>query len=298
MRRLLGIALGLCGCVSPVPSPALAPAAASSAPPLPAAPAPPPAAMGVQVAAAVAQSHPLDPVLAQMAPAFRFDFEAPELADLEPVALWATHYYIPRVRHDPEGFPLRDIADRELGPRLGRRDWCAAALQGTVYVLEPPPGAIGHREGETAVAYNFGGTRDNVEVDCRPVYRAFPAISRTRFHPATGPYGDGVQGMILVPFRSIAVDAKVIPYGSLVYVPEARGVMVRLPSGQEVAHDGFFFAADRGGAIKDNHIDVFIGALDDNPLSFVRNKREPTFDGYVIEHEVVRGVLARAHGLE
>ena len=43
---------------------------------------------------------------------------------------------------------------------------------------------------------------------------------------------------------------------------------IALPSGESASHDGFFFAADRGGAIRGNHIDVFVGA-GPNPFSFV-----------------------------
>lgn len=51
----------------------------------------------------------------------------------------------------------------------------------------------------------------------------------------------------LHPYASIAVDPKVIPLGSLVYIPAY----------QNDGHGGWFVAQDTGGAIKRHHIDVY-----------------------------------------
>jgi len=208
-----------------------------------------------------------------MAGALRFDLPLPDLDGRVPLALWATFYYIPRVTHDPDGFPLRNMEGEEIGPRLARRDWCEGAMQGTLVVTMPDGGAA---------TYNYSGVRDGVEVDCGPVYPKHPAIGRTRYTLALGPWGDGVDGMRLVPFRSIAVDRSVIGYDALVYIPAARGTELTLPSGEVAIHDGYFYAADRGGAIKDNHIDVFVGEGRHSPFAFVRSKREPTFTAYIL----------------
>lgn len=68
------------------------------------------------------------------------------------------------------------------------------------------------------------------------------------------PLGAGVQGRPLVPFRSIAVDPRMIPIGSTVYVPELVGVV--MPDGTR--HDGCLRADDMGGAIKEHKIDFFV----------------------------------------
>jgi 3D (Asp-Asp-Asp) domain-containing protein len=66
----------------------------------------------------------------------------------------------------------------------------------------------------------------------------------TRF--ATGP-STGASGVKLRPLRSVAVDPRVIRYRSGVYIPAyAKG-----------GYDGWFCAADTGGAIKGRHLDVF-----------------------------------------
>ena len=102
--------------------------------------------------------------------------------------------------------------------------------------------------------------------------------------------------MILIPYRSIAVDKTVIPYGTVIYIPAARGQQIRLPSGQTVRHDGYFYAADTGGAIKRNHIDVFGGTFKDNPFpNFIKSDSERTFEGYLISDSHIKEKLRLAH---
>lgn len=74
------------------------------------------------------------------------------------------------------------------------------------------------------------------------------------------PWGIGVQNRPLVPFRSIAVDRDVIPYGTTLYVPEFDAEMIPgdTPWGDFV-HDGCVLAADTGGGIVDMHVDWFVG---------------------------------------
>lgn len=212
--------------------------------------------------------------------ALRFDFEPP-LDTPDPLSLWATNYFVPEVHSVADGHDLRDADGNPLGPKLSTYDWCNAALQGTVYVID-----VG--------LFNYAGVTAEVEVDCVEVFPAFKAISRTRFRVADGPYGDSARG-ILVPFRTIAVDTARIPYGSLLFIPEAVGEAFVLPSGEQRVHDGFFFASDRGGAIKDTHIDVFTGNQRKSPLSFVSNKKTETFQAFVVNDEPARIVLAAAH---
>ena len=72
--------------------------------------------------------------------------------------------------------------------------------------------------------------------------------------PEEHPLGAGVQGRRLEPFRSIAVDPRMIPIGAPIYVPELDGV--RMPDGS--LHDGCLRADDQGGAIKEGKIDFFV----------------------------------------
>ena len=79
------------------------------------------------------------------------------------------------------------------------------------------------------------------------------------------PFGLGVDGYKLIPFRTLAVDPNVIKPGTVLYIPALDGL--RLPSGE--IHDGYFFAHDEGQGITGNRIDVFVGyELDvDNTLT-------------------------------
>jgi 3D (Asp-Asp-Asp) domain-containing protein len=86
---------------------------------------------------------------------------------------------------------------------------------------------------------------------------------------ADKPWGEGVQGRALEPFRSIAVDKDVIPYGSWMYIPQLDGETMPgdAPTGGWV-HDGCVQAADTGSAINGDHIDFFVG-LKGNYLSLI-----------------------------
>lgn len=65
----------------------------------------------------------------------------------------------------------------------------------------------------------------------------------------------GINGHTLTELRSIAVDPRVIPIGSRVYIPQAERVVV-----DGVPLSGIFRAQDIGSAVQGKHIDVFVGA--------------------------------------
>lgn len=73
-------------------------------------------------------------------------------------------------------------------------------------------------------------------------------------------WGTSGSGRPLQPFRTIAVDPKVVKLGSLLYVPllEGRTMPGRAPWGGYV-HDGCVVADDTGGHIAGNRIDLFVG---------------------------------------
>jgi 3D (Asp-Asp-Asp) domain-containing protein len=64
----------------------------------------------------------------------------------------------------------------------------------------------------------------------------------------------GCGGHTLADLRSIAVDPRLIPLGSVVYIPQAENVTV---DGHTLG--GVFYAHDVGSAIKGKHIDIFVG---------------------------------------
>lgn len=71
------------------------------------------------------------------------------------------------------------------------------------------------------------------------------------------PWGRGAQGTAITPLRTIAVDSRVIPLGTWVYILEYDGVP-RSP-GSIARHDGCFVAQDRGMKVVGEHVDVFSG---------------------------------------
>jgi 3D (Asp-Asp-Asp) domain-containing protein len=77
-----------------------------------------------------------------------------------------------------------------------------------------------------------------------------------RYLPTIHEWGRGVGNCALKPFRVAAVDRNVIPLGSVIFIQESVGM--KLPDGS--IHDGYWLAGDVGGAIKDRHLDLFIGS--------------------------------------
>jgi 3D (Asp-Asp-Asp) domain-containing protein len=55
--------------------------------------------------------------------------------------------------------------------------------------------------------------------------------------------------------RTVAVDTKVIPRRTRLFIKETVG----LPMPDGTAHDGYWYATDTGGAIKGQKIDLFTG---------------------------------------
>lgn len=73
-------------------------------------------------------------------------------------------------------------------------------------------------------------------------------------------WGTAGTGKPLQPFRTVAVDPKVVKLGALLYVPllEGRTMPGRAPWGGFV-HDGCVVADDTGGGIDDYQLDLFVG---------------------------------------
>lgn len=63
-------------------------------------------------------------------------------------------------------------------------------------------------------------------------------------------------GCRVVAMRTAAIDTKVIPRRTVLFIQETVGL--RMPDGR--VHDGYWYASDTGGAIKGNRIDLFTGS--------------------------------------
>jgi 3D (Asp-Asp-Asp) domain-containing protein len=86
----------------------------------------------------------------------------------------------------------------------------------------------------------------------------------------------------LSPFRSVAVDTRVVPLGTILYVPDLDGVRVpgRAPWGGFV-HDGCVVADDRGGGIRGRDLDFFVAKKTYSNILDARHrlKRVSVFEG-------------------
>lgn len=80
--------------------------------------------------------------------------------------------------------------------------------------------------------------------------------------------------------------------------PLPAALIARIPDGSAATHDGYFFAADRGGAIKAEHIDVFVGIGKNNPFDFVKSRSSATFAAHIVARDQVEEAhrrLSAAH---
>ena len=64
------------------------------------------------------------------------------------------------------------------------------------------------------------------------------------------------MGCKVVAMRTLAVDPRVVPKGSVVFIKQTVGLP--LPGGG--VHDGLWYASDIGGAIKGQRIDLYTGS--------------------------------------
>lgn len=204
--------------------------------------------------------------------------------------LWATEYY---VHITPEGgtIPFCTMEGDTLAFCQSDCDFCTAALEGTVFLTDS---LGGHK------VLNYSGRAAEAEVNCRTCeYYTKSSLKveswgSVRWKMSSG-FGEGVRGYKLVPYRTIAVDPTVIPYGSVVYIEAAKGSILLLEDGSEIEHDGYFFAGDTGGAIKGNHIDVFTGIDDSHPFDFVQSSPNHDFEAMIVDDEGLRNYFLALH---
>ena len=215
-----------------------------------------------------------------------FSFREPTPNDIAgKIILWGTYYYLPQMKDDSGEFPIRDMSSMELGPRLTKQEWCDSAMEGSVRIVDKTG---------TAKTFNYAGVTTENIVDCSKIFKF--DVSKTKFREAHGPYGDGLDGYILSPYRTLATDGSRIPPGTVLYVPEARGAKITLTNGRVIIHDGYFFAGDKGGAIKDNHIDVFIGINKTAPFfPWIKSNQDKTFEAFIVSDKKIISDLNDLH---
>ncbi|MGB1092258.1 MAG: hypothetical protein ACPGYX_09045 [Oceanobacter sp.] len=218
----------------------------------------------------------------QQDPLLDFNLPSPGYLGDAPLSLWASYYYSWSAKTDSDGLALLGSKNQRLGTPLRVEDWCHASTEGRV--------SLKTEEGwET---YEVLDTRGPRQMDCGELTgresasadvrtRAHP---RTRFNPVDGPFGNGVRGYQLVPFRTLAVDVNRIRYGSLLFFPALVGAEIHLPDGRMLHHDGYFFAADTEREIRGSHVRIFQGLQSENAFpDFVQNRSDHRLQAWVIK---------------
>lgn len=121
------------------------------------------------------------------------------------------------------------------------------------------------------------------------------------FKVTAAQWGTAGSGRQLQPFRTVAVDPKVIKLGTLLHVPllEGRQMPGRPPWGGYV-HDGCVVADDVGGGIRGHQLDLFVGrkgwflGMSGTGGSHAWARHVPVYDGTKICERKGRHVARKA----
>ena len=221
-----------------------------------------------------------------------FSIKAPvDLAISTKKSLWSTHYYIHRFQSGGS-IPLVLSDGKQTNLFADTCDFCTAALEGTAFVQD----SLGN-----ITILNFDKIGEKSVVNCRSCSKfsksklSVENFGKVLWKKSEG-FGDGVLNYKLIPFRTMAVDKSIIPYGTVIFIPNVKGKLFILPNGLEVIHDGYFFAGDTGSAIKGNHIDIFTGIFDGNPFKdVIQSDPKKTFDAFLIKDQQVINSLKSQH---
>lgn len=218
-------------------------------------------------------------------------FAAPaNLESLDKLSLWATEYYV-HVTRSEGTIPYLTSGGDTLGYFSDTCDFCTACLEGTVFIEDSAKGRV---------VLNYASKAESALINCRECAQFknsslnVESWGRVRWQISSG-FGDGVKGYKLVPYRTIAVDPKTIPYGTVLYIPEAIGTTLQISDSVSIIHDGYFFAGDTGGAIKQNHIDVFTGKDNSHPFAFVKSNAGKVFTAYIVKNDAIIEALRHMH---
>jgi 3D (Asp-Asp-Asp) domain-containing protein len=208
---------------------------------------------------------------------------------LPTIDLYSTYYQKVHGTPSAKGVPIRDKDDRPISDTITKASFCLGAIEGSIQ------SKVNGEEKVFAVIDGLRPANDPLNIDCLNVLKGYKkedvnsikAGGRTRYKITNEEFGYGVRGYRLVPYRVIAIDVnndKRLAYGSVIFIESAAKQKVRNLEGEYVSHDGYFIAADRGGSVKNNHIDVFCG---DEPLCLPKTTNQVPFKAYIITDPVI-----------
>lgn len=212
-------------------------------------------------------------------------------ASRRPIRLWATNYYTPVYNGEENAVPLKQKNEKVINYKgktvgLSHKRWCMAAMEGSV--------SIRMHDGVTKT-FNYSGV-GSMQTDCTIYFRGkHRATGRVKFKQVESAWGQGVRNYSLIPYRTIAVDPKVIPYGTVIFIKDAVGKEITLSDGTTFTHDGYFFAGDTGGAIKNKHIDVFTGNNKNPNLDFIKSTSSGRFDAEIVNDPELMAKMEELH---
>ncbi len=203
------------------------------------------------------------------------------------ISLWGNYSYYPGVESNSTGISIRTITEEETGVKFELQKYCEIVKSKLFFVNNVNNGETYVYDGESELNY----------VDCSSYFPNNPEIGKYKFKKLNGVYGTGENNYFLIPFRTIGVDTNKIPIGSVVYIPQAKGISFVTDKGETKVHDGYFFAGYKKDTLIDNHIEFFIGENTNDVFSFVKNHEWGVFDGYLVDDSNIKNQLIKAHEL-
>lgn len=85
---------------------------------------------------------------------------------------------------------------------------------------------------------------------------------KTEKRDATCPTTKGAAGQCMIPYISIAADARYYQMGDIISMPAMKGKTLKMEDGRTFKHPGFFIVHDTGGAIKGSgRFDFYTGHM-------------------------------------
>jgi 3D (Asp-Asp-Asp) domain-containing protein len=147
--------------------------------------------------------------------------------------------------------------DENQNPAIARTGACALPANTRAEIYTPDGLFVGRVPERFACSLKLEGSglmRDGRVINYTGPCKYGYGTCFEQANVAEHPFGRGAGQRPLVPFKSVAVDPRLVPIGEPIYIPEFDGLV--LPDGS--IHDGCVRADDTGGGIKRRKMDFFV----------------------------------------